>query len=178
MNDFFIPYKYQLLHTAIAVVLLLLLKFLLSKIIRKVGILSNYHDARTFLILRYANIFIFLMGLAALSIIWNVNFEDLGLLLSSIFAVIGVALFAQWSILSNITAGVILFFTFPFKIGDKIEIQDKDFPMRAIIEDIKAFHVLLRTEEGELLTYPNNLLLQKGVKVFTSTAEDDGSESL
>ncbi|WP_268224119.1 mechanosensitive ion channel domain-containing protein [Sinomicrobium oceani] len=178
MNDFFIPYKYQLLHTAIAVVLLLFLKFLLSKIIRKVGILSNYHDARTFLILRYANIFIFLMGLAALSIIWNVNFEDLGLLLSSIFAVIGVALFAQWSILSNITAGVILFFTFPFKIGDKIEIQDKDFPMRAIIEDIKAFHVLLRTEEGELLTYPNNLLLQKGVKVFTSTAEDDGSESL
>lgn len=178
MNDFFIPYKYQLLHTAIAVVLLLFLKFLLSKIIRKVGILSNYHDARTFLILRYANIFIFLIGLAALSIIWNVNFEDLGLLLSSIFAVIGVALFAQWSILSNITAGVILFFTFPFKIGDKIEIQDKDFPMRAIIEDIKAFHVLLRTEEGELLTYPNNLLLQKGVKVFTSTAEDDGSESL
>ncbi len=178
MNILFDPYKNQLLYTAIAVALLLLLKYLLSKIIRKVGVISNYNDARTSLIVRYANIAIFFIGIAAISIIWNVDFEDLGLILSSIFAVIGVALFAQWSILSNITAGVILFFTFPFKIGDKIEILDKDFPVRATIEDIKAFHLLLRTEEGELVTYPNNLLLQKGVKVYGSSAEDDGSRSL
>ncbi|RNL88067.1 mechanosensitive ion channel family protein [Sinomicrobium pectinilyticum] len=178
MNILFDPYKNQLLYTAIAVALLLLLKYLLSKIIRKVGVISNYNDARTSLIVRYANIAIFFIGIAAISIIWNVDFEDLGLILSSIFAVIGVALFAQWSILSNITAGVILFFTFPFKIGDKIEILDKDFPVRATIEDIKAFHLLLRTEEDELVTYPNNLLLQKGVKVYGSSAEDDGSRSL
>jgi hypothetical protein len=28
-----------------------------------------------------------------------------------------VYMFAQWSILSNITSGIILFFSFPFKIG-------------------------------------------------------------
>ncbi|MGS2760794.1 mechanosensitive ion channel domain-containing protein [Sinomicrobium sp. M5D2P9] len=178
MNTFFDLYKNQLLYTAIAIVFLLLLKYLLSKIIRKVGVISHYNDARTSLIVRYSKITIFFIGIAAISIIWNVNFEDLGLILSSIFAVIGVALFAQWSILSNITAGVILFFTFPFKIGDKIEILDKDFPVRATIEDIKAFHLMLRTEEGELITYPNNLLLQKGVKVYGNSREDDGSRSL
>ena len=43
----------------------------------------------------------------------------------------GVAMFAQWSILSNITSGIILFFSFPFKIGDLILIHDKDFPIEA-----------------------------------------------
>ncbi|UGU15640.1 mechanosensitive ion channel family protein [Sinomicrobium kalidii] len=178
MNNFLSLYKDQLLYSTIAVVLLLLLKFILFKIIRKVGKISNYNEARTSLILRYANFAIFSIGIITINIIWNVNFKDLGLLLSSVFAVIGVALFAQWSILSNITAGIILFFTFPYKIGDRIQIQDKDFPTEATIEDIKAFHLLLRTDEDELITYPNNLMLQKGVKVVNSNKDDDGSESL
>ncbi|MBC9796980.1 mechanosensitive ion channel domain-containing protein [Sinomicrobium weinanense] len=178
MNDFLALYQSQLLYSAITVILLLLLKIGLFKIIRKVGKISNYNDARTSLILKYANFAIVCTGIVALSIIWNVRFEDLGIFLSSIFAVIGVALFAQWSILSNITAGIILFFTFPFKIGDRIQIQDKDFPTEAFIEDITAFHLLLRTDEGELITYPNNLLLQKGVRVVNSHKDDDGGQSL
>ena len=58
-----------------------------------------------------------------------------------------------------------LFFFFPFRIGDTIKIHDKDFPIEAEIEDINAFHVLLVTAEGEKITYPNNLLLQKGISV-------------
>lgn len=178
MNGFFPLYKDQLLYSIIAVILLLLLKFTLFKIIRKVGKISNYNEGRTSLILRYTNFVVICIGIVSLSIIWNVKFQDLGIFLSSIFAVIGVALFAQWSILSNITAGVILFFTFPYKIGDRIQIQDKDFPTEAFIADIKAFHLLLRTDDGELITYPNNLFLQKGVKVVNSQRDDDGSQSL
>lgn len=89
--------------------------------------------------------------------------RELGLIISSVFAVIGVALFATWSILSNITAGIILFFYFPYKIGDRIRLQDKDFTDEAIIIDIQSFTVHLLKNDGELLTYPNNLLLQKGV---------------
>ena len=87
-------------------------------------------------------------------------------------------MFAQWSTLSNITSGVILFFSFPYKIGDRIRIQDKDFPNEAIIEDIKAFHINLRTDEGELVTYPNNLMLQKGVVVIEKHKADDGLDAL
>jgi small-conductance mechanosensitive channel len=96
-------------------------------------------------------------------IIWGVKLEDLGIVLSSFFAILGVALFATWSILSNISAGIILFFSFPFKIGDRIKIQDDDFPLEAVITDIRAFYVELKTEESTLVTYPNNLFLQKGV---------------
>lgn len=46
------------------------------------------------------------------SLISDLGFNDFGVFLSSVFAVIGVALFAQWSILSNVTASIIVFFFF------------------------------------------------------------------
>ncbi len=85
--------------------------------------------------------------------------------MSSVFAVIGIGFFAQWSILTNITSGVIMFFTFPYKIGDYIKIHDKDFPYEGFIEDIKAFHMIIRTGKNEIITYPNSLLMQKGVSI-------------
>lgn len=165
MNEFTAQYRDQLIQSLIALLALLLLSFILKKVIRKVGETSLLNQARTIRITKYVTIFTVIIAIAAASFIWSVNFTDISLIFSSVFAVLGVALFAQWSILSNITSGVILFFSFPFKIGDRIRIQDKDFPSEAVIEDIKAFHILLRTDAGELLTYPNNLLLQKGVEV-------------
>ena len=61
------------------------------------------------------------------------------------------------------TAGIIMFFSFPFKVGDKVEIHDKEIPLPAVIEDIRAFHLHLRLENGDLVTYPNNMILQKAV---------------
>jgi small-conductance mechanosensitive channel len=106
--------------------------------------------------------------LAAFSIIiiWGVQTKDIFIALSSITTVVGVAMFAQWSILSNITSGIILFFSFPFRIGDVILIHDKDFPIEAKIEDIRAFHVYLKSKNGEMIVYPNNLLLQKGISII------------
>ena len=81
-------------------------------------------------------------------------------------------MFAIWSILSNVTAGIILFFNFPYKVGDKIEIHDKEFPIKAVIEDIRAFQLHLRLENGDLVTYPNNLMLQKAVTLVEKDAID------
>ena len=80
-------------------------------------------------------------------------------------------MFAQWSILSNITSGIILFFSFPFKIGDIIRIHDKEFPFEAEIEDIRAFHIYMKTKDGEMITYPNNLLLQRGISIIKHSSQ-------
>ncbi len=81
---------------------------------------------------------------------------------SSVFAVIGIALFAQWSILSNITGGLIIFFAFPYRVGDKIKVLDKDEDISGVIEEITLFNVLIKKDDN-LITYPNNLIMQKGV---------------
>ena len=66
-----------------------------------------------------------------------------------------------------------MFFSFPYKVGDKIKIHDKDFPVEAIIEDIRAFQLHLRLDNGDLITYPNNLMLQKAVTLVKKDAIDE-----
>lgn len=179
MLEIFKDYQHQLVQTLIAIAILLVIRFLIYKMVKRVGKIGEIDPNRTRLILKYFNFFISSVGIFAISFFWGVNFDDLGWFISSAFAVIGVAFFAVWSILSNVTAGVILFFSFPFKIGDRIRIQDKDFPTEGFIEDIKAFHIHIRSDDGELLTYPNNLLLQKGVALIKKTQkDDDGKDSL
>lgn len=178
MEEFFISHKTEFLWSLITFFLVVLFKFGFSKAVRKVGKLGDFNQVRTNLIVKYISIALTFLAIVALSLIWGVNFKDLGVLLSSVFAVIGVALFAQWSILSNITAGVIIFFSYPFKIGNTVRIMDKEISNSEnnaenvfVIEDIKAFHLYLRTRNGEILTYPNNLVLQKGVALVSSYNE-------
>ncbi|MBD0776188.1 mechanosensitive ion channel [Maribacter sp. ANRC-HE7] len=174
MEAFIVDNHQEIVATVITLVVLAVLNFISTKAIRKIGRISDLNQARTRLIIKYVSIGLLAIGIGALTFIWGVNFKEIGLLLSSVFAVIGVALFASWSILSNITAGIILFFSFPFKIGDRIRILDSDFPEEADILDIKAFHVYLRKDNGELVTYPNSLLLQKGVALIAkNTVVDD-----
>lgn len=101
-------------------------------------------------------------GLAT-GLVFGISYGQFVLFLSSFIAVLGVALFAQWSILSNVTASVIIFFQFPFRIGDEIKIVFKDEDLSGVIEEITPFHTLIRRRQGDLLTYPNSLLLQTAV---------------
>ncbi|WP_394972300.1 mechanosensitive ion channel domain-containing protein [uncultured Croceitalea sp.] len=175
VDSFINEFHNELVGTLIAFAIFFLLRFLLVKTIRRIGRKSDINQVRTVLVGRYLTFVLITLMLISLLFIWKVDFKELGLILSSFFAVLGVALFASWSILSNITAGIILFFYFPFKIGDRIRILDKDFPEEAIIIDIQAFNINLKQDNGELLTYPNNLLLQKGVVLIqkqVATGED------
>lgn len=175
MQAFLENHQTEFIGSLISLIAFLVLRFLLVKTIKKIGKRSDINHVRTRLVIQYVSFALLILLFVALILIWGINLREIGLIISSIFAVIGVALFATWSILSNVTAGIILFFYFPYKIGDRIRILDKDFPDEALIVDILAFNVNLLKDNGELLTYPNNLLLQKGVvliKKQVATGED------
>lgn len=178
MTQFFTTYKQELIQTAIVLIIFLVLRFLIQTLFRKIGQKSGINDARINLINRYVTVTLLLIVMLIEAFIFGAEPEDLSLVFSSVFAVIGIALFAIWSILSNITSGVIMFFSFPYKVGDKIQIHDKDFPIEAIIEDIRAFQLHLRMDNGDLVTYPNNLILQKAVTLVKKDAIDDDSDAL
>ncbi|MCM4156047.1 mechanosensitive ion channel domain-containing protein [Gramella sp. AN32] len=167
MYDLLLIHTRELIYTAIIIIFISVIQFILKKAAHRVGEKGGINLNRTRLMFKYINILIILISIFLLAFAWGVGLTDLALVFSSTFAVIGVALFAIWSILSNITSGVILFFSFPYKIGDTIRIHDKDFPFEGMIEDVKAFHLHLRNPEGELVTYPNNLILQKAVTLVT-----------
>jgi small-conductance mechanosensitive channel len=161
INDF----AREAIGTGIVLILLVVLRIITTKLVRRYARLSQTVERRTNLVIKYFHLLINILLIVALIIIWGVDAKDIIIAVSSIATVVGVAMVAQWSILSNITSGIILFFSYPFKIGDTIHIHDKDFPVIAEIEDISAFYISMINKEGELVIYPNNLLLQKGVSI-------------
>ncbi|WP_431107150.1 mechanosensitive ion channel domain-containing protein [Winogradskyella poriferorum] len=175
MNSFFTTYKDELIYTFIVLIILLITRAIIVVAVNKIGKKSGTTEARAALIGRYVTVTLVLLALLIEAFILGARTSDITLVFSSVFAVIGIALFAIWSILSNITSGVIMFFSFPYKVGDKIKIHDKDYPVEAIIEDIRAFQLILREDNGDLVTYPNNLILQKAVTLMKKDALDDSS---
>jgi len=168
------PFKYtqEVVSTFIMLVVFILLNMLMTKLTRRYAKSAHLAEHRTNLISKYIDVIMFILFVVGVVAIWGVDSKSIFSFLGATLTVIGVAFFAQWSILSNITSGIIMFFTFPFRIGDVIRIHDKDFPIEAQIEDIKAFHTILKTRDGELITYPNSLLLQKGVSIVPIKQED------
>lgn len=173
MNIFFDTYFWEITDTIIVLTLCFLLNFIFKKILYGIGKRSNINIARVKLIGKYITVTLVLIAILIEAFILGVEPNQIALVFSSVFAVVGIALFAIWSILSNITSGVIMFFSFPYKVGDKIQIHDKDFPLEAIIENIGAFQLHLRLDNGNLVTYPNNLMLQKAVTLIQKDAIEE-----
>lgn len=172
MADFLNTYHTELIYTAIVLIVFLIVRGIIVVTVKRIGKRSGTTEARAILIGRYATVVLIAIALLIEAFIFGAETSDITLLFSSTFAVIGIALFAVWSILSNITSGVIMFFSFPYKVGDKIKIHDKDYPIVGVIEDIRAFQIHLRKDNGNLVTYPNNLILQKAITLVQKHALD------
>ena len=162
----------EFIATGILLFLVILSRVIVIKLVRSFAKRSQTLEKRTRLVIKYIHLLVNMIAVIAIIIIWGVQTKDIFIAFSSIATVVGVAMFAQWSILSNITSGIILFFSFPYKIGDYIFIHDKDFPITAEIEDIGAFHVYLKTQQGEIIVYPNNLMLQIGITILKHPNEE------
>ena len=154
----------SMLFSALALLLSLIVAKVIRHILNKIATKKKVTDKRVFYIQKVFHFLIFIMTMMILLFIWSVDVKGLSVLASSIFAVLGVALFAQWSILSNVTSSLIIFFTFPAKVGDKIRILDNDDTVEGVIKEITLFQVELCDSDNNRIFYPNNLLLQKPVK--------------
>ncbi|MES2574725.1 MAG: mechanosensitive ion channel domain-containing protein [Bacteroidota bacterium] len=169
---FLTDFTREVIGTGILLLLVMLSRLIVAKLIRSFATRSQTIEHRTRLVIKYIHLFINVLAFFGLIIIWGVRTRDIIIAISSFTTVVGVAMVAQWSILSNITSGIILFFYFPFKIGDVIFIHDKDFPIEAEIEDIRAFHIYLKAKSGEMIVYPNSVLLQKGISILKHPYDD------
>ena len=99
-----------------------------------------------------------------LSIIWGVDQDRVLVFLSTILTILGVAFFAQWSIISNITSTLIIFFNHPVRIGDSLTIMDKDFQIEGKLSDIGIFFIVIKTNENKKITIPSNVFIQKMIR--------------
>ena len=105
------------------------------------------------------------VAFAGVLMAWGVDFSGLLVLSTSIITLTGVALFASWSLISNITAYFILLTNVTYRRGNGIRILDGDNYVEGVIADINPFSTRLVTADRETILYPNNLILTRPVLI-------------
>lgn len=166
-----LPYRDEILTTIVAIIVLIIIAQLIRRVIRKFALIRALDPNRKKIILNIFYGITYLFFGIALAIIWGVEMSQFTVFISSVLAVLGVGFFAQWSILSNLTASVILFFYHPFRIGDRIRVIDKDYNWVGEIKDITGFFVFMKTDDDEHISLPTSLVLQKGIEMLKKKEE-------
>ncbi|BDD06979.1 mechanosensitive ion channel family protein [Aureibacter tunicatorum] len=162
--------------TIASIIIVFLLKLSVKKITESYTIKNQYSQSRKIYIQKVSSFALTITLMTVLSIIWDLTIQGLSIYFVSLFTVLGVAFFASWSIISNITASIVLFFNHPFKIGDNIKIQDGDNSVTGEIVDINLFNIRIKSEGGHIVAYPNNLALQKPIYKLSSQ-EDSNTDT-
>ncbi len=165
-------FKSEILFTIILLAVIIALNSLSKRGIRRFGRTSSIDMNSRKIIFYLSNLLFYLVAFIGLSLIWGVDLNDFSVFLSSILAILGIGFVAQWSILSNLTASVILFFNHPLRLGDRIRVMDKDFDWTGKVEDISGFYLFMRTDDGKQITIPTNLVIQKGIEILKEKKPD------
>lgn len=158
-------HEIKILETALVLGSFLIARLALARFFLRVHSIFPAQKNRIEGFRKILNLIIGAVSTVLIFIVWGVDQKELLLFISSFLTVLGIAFFAQWSLLSNITSSLILFVNHPAKVGDTILILDKDFPSEGIIREIGVFFIHIETTPGETITVPTSLFLQKMVKV-------------
>lgn len=79
--------------------------------------------------------------------------------------------FATKEIISNLIAGIFIFATKDYKIGDIVELQDRQMPWGGIfgkIDEITIRYIIIKTFDLRRMVIPNIQFMQSKVKTYTS----------
>jgi len=157
---------FKIIESIVIIILGIFLKVMITNSLRKIRIKFGFQKTRVIIINRIITFILYTTAIVIIAFIWGVDEKQLMVYISSFLTILGIAFFAQWSILSNITAGLILYINYPVKIGNSITVLEKDNNVSGEIKDIGAFFITLQTKEGELITMPNAMILQKNIRYY------------
>ncbi len=156
--------NHKIIFTIVVLLTLFIVQFIVINSLKKIHQKFNLHKSRLAVITKLTNVFLYATTIVLIAFIWGVEERQVLIYISSFLTILGIAFFAQWSILSNITAGLILFINYPVKIGSTITIMEKDNDITGEITDIGVFFMTLNTPKKESIVLPNSIILQKMIR--------------
>jgi len=158
------PYKIKIIESVVVTLIFFITKLITKTLIQKVGKKFKYQENRIKITNKIVSFLLLILFLIFIVLIWEVERSELILFISSILTILGVAFFAQWSIMSNITSTLIIFFNHPIKMGDALTIMEKDYEISGQLIDIGIFFIVIKTDDDKEITMPSNIFLQKMIK--------------
>lgn len=105
------------------------------------------------------------IGVLVLAAVWGVGLGTVLVFATTAITLLGVAFFASWSLLSNVTSYLILLVHPSFRRGNFVRVIDADNYVEGYISELGVFNSRLITEHREVVLYPNNLLLARPMVV-------------
>lgn len=159
-------YYTKIIESIIAITIFVVIRIVTTKLINKTIVNKVIQHSRSQLIKRAINTITMLIFFIILAVIWGVKQSELAVFVGSVLTIVGVAFFAQWSLLSNITSSIILFFGHSVKIGDAISIMEtKDYEIRGEVLNIGLFFTKIKLNDtNDEITMPNNIYILKTVR--------------
>lgn len=154
----------KIIETIVSIILFLLIRFIVIRIVNRTVTISLLHKTRGKIIKKLFQIIFTSLLFFIILTIWGVDQSELMMYLVSVLTVIGIALFAQWSHLSNLTSAIIIFFSHNVRLDDVVCVIDRDYEIEGRVSDIGFFFIRLKTAEGEEIILPNNVFMQKMIK--------------
>ncbi|MEO2268099.1 mechanosensitive ion channel domain-containing protein [Pseudoalteromonas pernae] len=104
--------------------------------------------------------------LCLLLVFWGIELRGLLVIGSSLFAMLGVALFAGWSLLSNLTSFLLMFVQNDCRVGYWVKVIDGANFVEGRIVEMGFMNVVLEHIDGHKVLYPNNLFVTRPVMVL------------
>ena len=165
MNKFPIHIE-KLVFSTILLVVFLMVKKIFYKGIESFGRRNFLSPERIMRTKRFVTFFVGITIFSILLLVWGVKLKEFFLIIATTFTIIGTACFASWSNLSNISSGIILFFSYNIKLGDRVRLGAGNEQIEGVIHDMTLFYVEIITIEDELIFYPNNMMLHQSITIL------------
>jgi len=159
-------YKIQIIESILVIVGYIITHYTTRVFINNTLKQTHLQRGRRKIIVKAVHLFSMITASILLAAVWGLEQKEIAVFVGTILTALGIAFFAQWSLLSNITSSLLLFFNHPVQIGDYIKVMDKDCPFEGEVSDITYFFIILKTKEGEIITIPNAQLFQKSISII------------
>jgi small-conductance mechanosensitive channel len=155
----------QIIETAIVLsgyfILYVIFKTVINNFLKK----TRLERSRRKMAIRAVQLFTTITAIILLTGVWGFKQNEIALFASTILTTLGIAFFAQWSLLSNITSSILIFFNHPVKLGDYVKVLHKDYHYEGEVTEMNYFFVHIKTDDNEIITVPNSHFFEKSFSV-------------
>jgi small-conductance mechanosensitive channel len=158
-------HKVQIIETLVILVIYILLYFVFKSLINNFLKKTSLERGRRKMAIRSVQLFTTITAIILLTGVWGFKQNEIALFASSILTALGIAFFAQWSLLSHITSSVLIFFNHPIKLGDNVKVQHKDYNFEGEVIEMNYFFVHVKTKSNEIITIPNSHFFDKSFSI-------------
>ena len=155
----------QIIETLIILVCYIVLYFVVRTFINNFLKRTRLERNRRKMAIRAVQLFSTITAIVMLTGVWGFEQNEIAFFASTILTAVGVAFFAKWSLLSNITSSILILFNHPVKLGDYVKILHKDYNFEGIVTDMDYFFVHLKTDSNDIITVPNSDFFDKSFYV-------------